>query len=119
MYLVTVTFVLAGIVAFVMIKIIPSFQSIFEDFDLELPAATIFLINVANAFSNFLAVPFFILFALLVISSIVVAGCYLFDVPILQKLDDRLTMYRHRAQVMHCWRRDSIRPGPSTTRSCD
>jgi type IV pilus assembly protein PilC len=47
-YPVVVVTVAVGILTFIMIKIVPSFQSIFEDFDLELPTLTIYLINVAN-----------------------------------------------------------------------
>ncbi len=41
--------VAVGILSFIMIKIVPAFVTIFEDFDTELPAMTIFLINVSNA----------------------------------------------------------------------
>ncbi|MBA4104541.1 MAG: type II secretion protein F [Pirellula sp.] len=47
-YPVVVVTVAVGILTFIMIKIVPSFQSIFEDFDLDLPVLTVYLINVAN-----------------------------------------------------------------------
>jgi type IV pilus assembly protein PilC len=47
-YPVVVVTVAVGILTFIMIKIVPSFQSIFEDFDLELPVLTVYLINVAE-----------------------------------------------------------------------
>ena len=47
-YPIVVVTVAVGILTFIMIKIVPSFQSIFEDFDLTLPTLTIYLINTAN-----------------------------------------------------------------------
>ena len=47
-YPIVVISVAVGILTFIMIKIVPSFVLIFEDFDLDLPAMTIYLI----AFSN-------------------------------------------------------------------
>ncbi|HMP05783.1 MAG TPA: type II secretion system F family protein [Lacipirellulaceae bacterium] len=47
-YPVVVVLVAVGILTFIMIKIVPSFEAIFEDFDLELPVLTVYLINVAN-----------------------------------------------------------------------
>jgi type IV pilus assembly protein PilC len=52
-YPVVVVCVAVGILTFIMIKIVPSFQSIFEDFDLELPVLTVYLINVANWCQNY------------------------------------------------------------------
>jgi len=47
-YPVVVVMVAVGILTFIMIKIVPAFESIFEGFDLELPVMTVYLI----AFSN-------------------------------------------------------------------
>jgi type IV pilus assembly protein PilC len=47
-YPVVVVVVAVGILTFIMIKIVPSFQAIFEDFELELPKLTQYLIAVAN-----------------------------------------------------------------------
>src|SRR5690606_7481595 len=52
-YPVVVVCVAVGILTFIMIKIVPSFQSIFEDFDLELPVLTVYLINVAEWCQNY------------------------------------------------------------------
>ena len=37
-----------GILTFIMIKIVPEFKKIFDDFDLELPAMTVYLIAIAE-----------------------------------------------------------------------
>lgn len=55
-YLVDMLFVAAGVIAFMMIKIIPAFIKIFSDFDADLPPLTILLIDAAN----FLAIYFYI-----------------------------------------------------------
>jgi type IV pilus assembly protein PilC len=52
-YPVVVVCVAVGILTFIMIKIVPSFQSIFEDFDLDLPVLTVYLINVAEWCQNY------------------------------------------------------------------
>jgi type IV pilus assembly protein PilC len=43
-YPVVVVTVAVGILTFIMIKIVPSFQAIFDDFELDLPAMTVYLI---------------------------------------------------------------------------
>lgn len=43
-YPIVVVTVAVGILTFIMIKIVPSFQAIFDDFDLDLPAMTVYLI---------------------------------------------------------------------------
>jgi type IV pilus assembly protein PilC len=47
-YPVVVIFVAVGILTFIMIKIVPTFQTIFEDFDTELPPATQLLITLSK-----------------------------------------------------------------------
>jgi type IV pilus assembly protein PilC len=47
-YPIVVVTVAVGILTFIMIKIVPSFQEIFADFDLTLPAMTLYLIAVAE-----------------------------------------------------------------------
>jgi type IV pilus assembly protein PilC len=45
--------VAVGILTFIMIKIVPTFQTIFEDFDTTLPAATQLLITISNVTARF------------------------------------------------------------------
>jgi len=52
-YPVVVVSVAVGILTFIMIKIVPSFVLIFEDFDLELPVMTIYLIAFSQWCVNF------------------------------------------------------------------
>ena len=47
-YPIVVISVAVGILTFIMIKIVPQFQKIFEDFGTELPAMTIMLINISK-----------------------------------------------------------------------
>ncbi len=55
-YPIVVVSVAVGIFVFIMLKIVPAFRKIFEDFDTELPAMTEVLINISNWVGN-LVVP--------------------------------------------------------------
>jgi type II secretory pathway component PulF len=60
-YLYIVLLVLAGVTTFVMLKIVPVFQKMFEEFGLKLPAMTRSLINVCNYFLThgwYISAPF-------------------------------------------------------------
>ena len=52
-YPAVVVSVAVSILTFIMIKIVPSFEEIFRDFDLELPPATIMLIGLSNWCVNY------------------------------------------------------------------
>jgi type IV pilus assembly protein PilC len=47
-YPIVVVMVAVGILAFIMIKIVPQFKKIFDDFDSELPAMTQLLVDISN-----------------------------------------------------------------------
>jgi type II secretory pathway component PulF len=100
MYLMNVCAVMLGVVTFVMIKIIPSFQSIFEDFDLQLPAITTSVILASDYFSRILGGPILALLLLAALAGLVIAILYLCDIPVLRRLTDRVLFSRHRAEVM-------------------
>jgi type II secretory pathway component PulF len=51
-YLGTVLCILSGIVTFVMLKIVPVYQKMFEEFGLKLPAITLLVINLSKWFVN-------------------------------------------------------------------
>lgn len=61
-YPIVVVLVAVGILAFIMIKIVPQFKKIFDDFDSELPAMTQMLIDISNWVVNYWylipAIPF-------------------------------------------------------------
>jgi general secretion pathway protein F len=60
-YLWAVILILTGVLTFVMLKIVPVFQKMFQEFGLELPAMTKLVINVSNWFIHngwFLTAPF-------------------------------------------------------------
>jgi type IV pilus assembly protein PilC len=52
-YPIVVIGVAVGILTFIMIRIVPSFVQIFDDFDTELPAMTVFLMNVSYMTVNY------------------------------------------------------------------
>ena len=52
-YPVMVVLVAVGILTFIMIKIVPAFQQIFDDFDTEMPQITVMLITVSNLVQRF------------------------------------------------------------------
>jgi type IV pilus assembly protein PilC len=52
-YPIVVVLVAVGILAFIMIKIVPQFKKIFDDFDSELPAMTQTLIDISNLTVNY------------------------------------------------------------------
>jgi type IV pilus assembly protein PilC len=52
-YPVVVVSVAVGILTFIMIKIVPAFIKIFNDFEVDLPAMTVLLINISNAAVNY------------------------------------------------------------------
>jgi type IV pilus assembly protein PilC len=52
-YPIVVVLVAVGILAFIMVQIVPQFKKIFDDFDSELPAMTQTLINVSNLTVNY------------------------------------------------------------------
>lgn len=52
-YPVVVVLVAVGILTFIMIKIVPAFIKIFDDFDADLPAMTVMLINISDYCVNY------------------------------------------------------------------
>lgn len=57
------------ILTFLMIKIVPSFMSIFDDFDLDLPQITIRLIEISEFLVHYWYVVFFVIIGVLVLLS--------------------------------------------------
>jgi type IV pilus assembly protein PilC len=70
-YPIVVVLVAVGILAFIMIKIVPQFKKIFDDFDSELPAMTQTLIDISNFTVNYwYLLPLIPIGAMLVIKAI-------------------------------------------------
>ena len=101
-YLSTVVLVMAFMLSFFMIKIIPSYQAIFEDFALDLPGITQFLIFLSSGFLNTpIAFLLFCVLLLTLIGGISIGVLYLCDVDALRPIVDRLFFTRHRSQILH------------------
>ena len=96
-WLYTTIVVLSGVLTFVMLRIVPVFQKMFEEFDLELPAMTVSLINFSRWFVE---TGWLISFPLLVLLKIcawmipIAAICYMVgwfprDLPFIWRLFKR------------------------------
>jgi type II secretory pathway component PulF len=99
-YLATVALMLAGVLTFVMISIVPSFQAIFDDFELELPTITWSIIGFSNLLVGPLAPLLIVVGSVLGLATLVILVCQVCDAPILTPVLDRAFMFRHRARVM-------------------
>jgi type IV pilus assembly protein PilC len=99
-YLACVLTIMLVILTFVMIKIVPAFSQIFQEFGLELPAPTALAVRVSSLFVNFLAVPVILGFVLLFLGSVIVGICYLCDFPVLRPFADRWFKGRRLADIL-------------------
>ena len=99
-YLAAVVVTLAVVMAFLMIKIVPEFEKIFQDFDLELPRLTQYAIAVSQFTVNYLGLPLLLFAIFAFLATAVVGVCYLSDVPVLSSLGDRLLRGRRTADVL-------------------
>lgn len=99
-YLLVVGMWMTAVVTFVMIRIVPSYQEIFEDFELELPETSTNFIAMANAIESPPGLILVLIILLLALASGLAAFCYLCDWPVLAPILDRVTFSRHRAMVM-------------------
>ncbi len=89
-----------AVLSFVMIKIVPSFQEIYADFDLQLPQITVLFIKFSENFGPLLSVPAALAFLAVVMGGTVVGILYLCDIPVLQPVFDLLGFTQHRARVL-------------------
>ena len=100
-YLLTVLFAMLTVVTFFMIKIIPSYQAIFADFELKLPNLTVWAIAVSDLMVNSYLAPLLAVgLVAILIGALVVTVAYLCDIAVLRPLVDRLFFTIHRAQVL-------------------
>jgi type II secretory pathway component PulF len=96
-YLLLVPMFGAGILVFIMIKIIPSFFKIFKDFGIPLPAMTQLLVEVSNGFVYYwyLCLPFYLLALWLLIHTVArYFGWSQWDPPGIARLMRRLDSAR-------------------------
>jgi protein transport protein HofC len=99
-YLMAVILFMSGLLTFIMIKIVPEFRKIFDEFDLELPYLTELLVGFSQLIVEVLAVPVGILLAALLMAASVIGICYLCDEPPLRRLSDWLFRGRRIAHVL-------------------
>ena len=88
------------ILTFVMIKIVPEFEKIFSEFDLELPKMTLMAVSVSNLFVNYLVAPLLGLIAFGLLTLAIVALCYMGDVKVMRSIGDRVFRGRRTADVL-------------------
>ncbi len=100
-YLFTLLMVMVTVLAFLTIKIIPSFQAIFQDFEVELPLVTQWLIWITGAFTGFGPAAIGTLLLILVLLGLLFIGVlYLCDVHALRPITDRWFFSRHRSLIL-------------------
>jgi type II secretory pathway component PulF len=99
-YLAAVLVMLSLIMTFLMIKIIPEFEKIFVEFDVELPQMTLLAVSLSQFTVNYLAAPVFLLMVGGTLVALLVGIFYLCDLPVLRWLGDRLFRGRRTADVL-------------------
>ncbi len=99
-YLACVLAVMVSILTFVMIKIVPAFADIFQEFGLDLPPMTQLAVHVSSLFVKYLAVPLILGLVVLVLGSVIVAICYLCDFAVLRPFADRWFRSRRLADIL-------------------
>jgi type IV pilus assembly protein PilC len=100
LYLVAVLLFMAAALAFVMIKIVPEYNIIFQEFDLELPALTQSLVVMSLLFERYLALPALVVMIATILLVCVVIVFYLFDFRVLAPISDRITFGRRSASLL-------------------
>jgi type II secretory pathway component PulF len=99
-YLGAVLVIMAMVLTFLMIKIIPEYNQIFMEFDMELPAVTRLAIDLSAFAARYLAAPIFLGFVLFALSAAVAGILYLCDVPVLAWFADWLFRGKRSADVL-------------------
>jgi len=93
---------LAMVMSFCLMFVVPQFEQIFWEFDLELPAMTELVVSLADtgSFGWFLISLLMLGCSLLLVSGLIVSACYLFDMHVLRGAGDWLLRGRHTASVL-------------------
>lgn len=99
-YLSCVLVVMLSVLTFLMIKIVPAYVDIFQEFDLELPPMTELAVSMSNTFLNYLAAPTLLAVLLVGAAGFVIEVCYLCDLHVLRVFGDRVFRTRRLADVL-------------------
>lgn len=99
-YLTAVLIIMATVLAFLMIKIVPEFEQIFDEFGLDLPAMTLVAIRLSMFTVNFLAAPLLLAFLAATAVAITVGILYLCDIRVLRWFGDLFLPGRSTADVL-------------------
>lgn len=97
-YFIAATTTMVAVLSFVMLFIIPQFEQIFFDFDLELPATTMMLITAFGASPLFVVLGGMMI--VLLVGLLIVGGLYLLDFAPLDWVANRLFRQSHIASVL-------------------
>ena len=87
-YLSCVLVVMCAVLTFVIIKIIPAFVDIFDEFDVELPALTRAAVVSSDSFMGYFATPTVVVMLLLLVGAFVLGVCELCDMNILRSFSN-------------------------------
>jgi type II secretory pathway component PulF len=88
------------VLTFLMIKIVPEFEVIFEEFQVDLPPMTQLAVALSAFVVNYLAIPLFWAFVLAIFSAMAVGICYLCGVSVFKRVSDRVFHGRSSADVL-------------------
>jgi type IV pilus assembly protein PilC len=99
-YLTFILLTMVVVLSFIMIKIVPEFERIFQDFNLELPLISIWAIQFSNLYVQYLGIPLGMGLVVLLLGAVTVGLCYLWDVPVLKPWSDLLFRGRPTSHVL-------------------
>jgi type IV pilus assembly protein PilC len=99
-YLGAVLVVMGLVATFLIIKIVPEFRKIFQEFDVQLPVMTEIAVASSEFTVNYLGAPLLLLGVVTVVGAIAIGICYLCDYPVLAWLGDRFFRGRRAADVL-------------------
>lgn len=99
-YLAFVLMTMAVVLSFIMMRIVPEFEKIFQEFGLELPAISIAAIKFSNAYAEYLGIPIIVGMVVVLLGAVTIGLCYLWDMPVMRPWGDLLFRGRPAAHVL-------------------
>jgi type II secretory pathway component PulF len=99
-YLAFVLITMIVVLSFIMIKIVPEFEKVFQEFDLELPALSIAAVRFSMVYVEYMGIPIVVGLGVLLLAAVIVGLCYLWDMPVLRPWSDLLFRGRPAAHVL-------------------